>query len=615
MSYLSGMRLTFAGRFLADPSTINNDPGHYDNASFDRAVHWQPGGDGGWWNPGGANRFSFTDVKVVGAVLADGSVAAADAVLGMRFESRGRRAGKLVDLDPDQQLVSMIFGLRLQLFDAADHVLLEGRFEPAPFTDLWAKGGDGGDQALSVAWQSVLHVDQWGDLTSSPVLQALRAAAAGNLLSIKFNLDGYSMAPANPGFTTGRVVGSIGVADAAAPRHHVVGRHLAGPAVNNLVAVVDETRGKIRVDLGNALPTATLGGASADLGRLMLGWVAADGTATAIDEIEYRAPDWFETTAGIVEVPRARALTAAERQAVAASPLCLLTPDAAEPLVALEQEDVVRADQFVARVNPGEPARFRFIATRRGKPLADTPLLFRVMVPNNPDAQTHFPRHGLVPPANVTTGAGGDVVVDLASAAPGEPRFFYNTGAAGAIRRAHVDGQVYKVLYRLPGVPPRNPDDVLSVLVWSDFTADAPPTWHGSMRALFEQYGNLYPWMAINRGLDLASYEQVAAAAARIVELMQLEVTASAYMPVTRDLSRARSEAMITWLENPGADGLPLLGTAPPSPPGGFVAPQAPLPTAIGAAPGGSGLSDAHQALRELVAANDDFTTTSTSPG
>ena len=34
MSYLSPVRLHFAGRFQANVSTVNNDPGHFDNAAF-----------------------------------------------------------------------------------------------------------------------------------------------------------------------------------------------------------------------------------------------------------------------------------------------------------------------------------------------------------------------------------------------------------------------------------------------------------------------------------------------------------------------------------------------------------------------------------------------------
>src|SRR5689334_21978524 len=124
MSYLNTLRLHFAGSFFSDPSTVNNHPGHYDNKAFDRSRHWRSGAGGsvdhGWWNPEGADLFKLRNVRVTSAVGADGLPLAAggDPVLTLKFESRdGRSAAKMVDLDPDQQLVSMIFGLTVALAD------------------------------------------------------------------------------------------------------------------------------------------------------------------------------------------------------------------------------------------------------------------------------------------------------------------------------------------------------------------------------------------------------------------------------------------------------------------------------------------------------------------
>jgi hypothetical protein len=120
MSYLDTLRFHFSGNFFADPSTVNNHEAHYTISAFDRNKHWKRGSGGspdhGWWNPEGANSFKFQNVKITGAMLAGGTAAAAgDAVLACEFASRGRPPGKIVDLDPDQQMVSMIFGLNLAL--------------------------------------------------------------------------------------------------------------------------------------------------------------------------------------------------------------------------------------------------------------------------------------------------------------------------------------------------------------------------------------------------------------------------------------------------------------------------------------------------------------------
>jgi hypothetical protein len=42
MSYLSLPRIVFAGQFQADPSTVNNDPEHFDSGTF-RSNYQIPG--------------------------------------------------------------------------------------------------------------------------------------------------------------------------------------------------------------------------------------------------------------------------------------------------------------------------------------------------------------------------------------------------------------------------------------------------------------------------------------------------------------------------------------------------------------------------------------------
>jgi hypothetical protein len=135
-----------------------------------------------------------------------------------------------------------------------------------------------------------------------------------------------------------------------------------------------------------------------------------------------------------------------------------------------------------------------------------------------------------------------------------------------AVAALHVDGQVYRIVYQLKGIDQPNPSNFLSILVWNDFVSDEPPTWHGSMRRVCEQYGNLYPWMT-NSGpkLDLADYARIADADARkdIIDVLSLSSANAHYMPVTRDLSESRRKALLRWLKEVGADGRPLLGTPP----------------------------------------------------
>jgi len=227
VSYLHRPRLYFAGRFQADPSTVNNDPTHYNNATFQPNFQLPgAGATNGWWNPDGTGMFRFYGCKVT-AVDFDG--AATDPVVGLAVsDSNDRVAGKIVDLDPQQQLVSQIWGFQVRIVGADNQCLVRGDFRPAAFTDLWTRAtaqGDG-DAGSGACWQSVLENVEWGEVSGSPFLSALKAATQGGKLSIKFNVDGYSLLSTDPEFTTGRVVGVIGPYQEGEPANFSPGRHV-----------------------------------------------------------------------------------------------------------------------------------------------------------------------------------------------------------------------------------------------------------------------------------------------------------------------------------------------------------------------------------------------------
>jgi hypothetical protein len=581
MTYLDCPRFHFAGNFFSDPSTVNNDPAHYDNATFDRTKAWDPAIDG-WWNPDGRHSFRFENVTVRSAVGVDGGALAGDPVVGLRFVTRGLTPAKLVDLDTDQQLVSTIFGLQLALVDGAGNILVEGGMEPVPFTDIWRRGSSGsGDEAACATYQSTLKIDRWGDL-SSAFLAQLRDGADAGLLSIKFNVDGYSMrstgprgAP-NPRFARGRIVGTVGIAATGEPTHTVVGRHFGSevnppgsatpgfrPAsgVNYFPGVVDTAARKVRLDLGNALPAATAGGPIQDIGNLLLACRADDGSVTDIAPIDYRRAGWYETTAGVVDLPADRELSDDEAARVAAGRLMLVSQQNAQRRTVSEEAAVhVRADAFVARLDPGDPWIVRLHVSQLGRPLSGARVNLFLLLPGDPEAQAQFPVGGLTIPDSVTTDTQGVAEATLTAADPGTPRFFYSGG-----RREHVDGQIYLIGYQVDGVDQPNPSNMLSVLVWNTFVPDNPPTWHGSIRDVLTQYGNLYPWMT-NFGprLDLAVYDQIATQREDIIEVLGRSITDSRYMPVSRDLSGSRRTAMLAWLTNLGPDGKPLLGEEQP---------------------------------------------------
>jgi hypothetical protein len=575
MTYLDFPRFHFVGRYFADPSTINNNAGNYKSANepFDRIQTWTPG-PLGQWNPPGGHVFRFEGVSITSAFGATGAaVAPPDPILNCTLTTPSR--GRLVDLDPDQQLVSMLFGLRVTLVGGGTSgIAVSGDFEPAPFTDLWRRALSGsGDEAASAMYQSIVTVRSWGDTSASEFLQELQQAASDNILSIKFNVDGYSMNRSSPQFRKGRIAGTVGPGNSRGPRHFVVGRQLGNEAhpiggatpafrpttgVNYCPATVDATTGTIQLDLGNALSASEAGGDVADIGVLSVGCRMADDSIAVIDTVDYLGADYVRT-AGIVRVPRQRAMTESEQQLVSTSRLVLVAQRAGQQrrIVSEEVDGHVRADAFVARMNPGDEVVMRFHATRRGRPAASARVRLVLLGPPNAE----IPVHGLTFPSTVVCDADGVAEATLRASDPGSPRAFYTSFFENP--RVTVDGQVYRVAYALDGQPQHNPSNFLSVLVWNTFVPDEPPTWFGSMRQVFRQYGDLYPVMTNSVALDLAVYDQVVEQRDAILAVVQLPIEDPAYMPVTRDLSRSRRDAIVRFLTELGPDGKPLLGEEP----------------------------------------------------
>jgi hypothetical protein len=228
MCYLDIPRLHFSGRFQADVSTVNNDVRYFDNAGFQNK--YQTIGAGGW-NPEGTGIFRLVDCRITGARTAAGpiSTVAEDAVINMALENADDRVfGKIVDLDPQQQMVSQIWGMQLRLTDGKGPALFVGEFAPAAFTNLWLrqKTGVKMDQKLAAVYHSILRKVTWHTAINSQALEALRQATEDGYLAIVMNVYGYGRDPAIPRYTLGRVNGTIGPYHRSEPKHFVMGRQM-----------------------------------------------------------------------------------------------------------------------------------------------------------------------------------------------------------------------------------------------------------------------------------------------------------------------------------------------------------------------------------------------------
>jgi hypothetical protein len=606
MSYLNTLRLHFAGQFQCNVSTVNNDPGHYDNSIFQPSYQTLQGKmPNGWFNPQGDAAFRLLGCTVTGARTPAGAVASSDPVTGyIVADSDDRVPAKMVDLDPEQQMVSEIWGLQVRIADRAGNTLMRGQFEPAPFLDIWdrATGGGGGDTTAGAMYQSVLTGLVWGDVSASPFLTKLKSAAdASGMLSIKINVDGMNLQFTDPNFMCGRIAGTIGPAPAGEPHQLVIGRQFMATGevndnviffvpvggINFFAAVVDKAASCVLLDLGNALTTSTPGGPIIDIGDLTL-QVSNAGTMTPLGTIPAQGANgyvgnanWYNETAGVVSLP----LTSDQLKLVDVNPLAL-TGNTDIAITEWSNAAFVRADRFVYRMSPGDAVKIPVYAMQYGRPLAGASIAFTfdpsqlqggnasIFVATPPPVAV--PATALQFNATATTDHNGIALLAVSGTDPGSPRLFDN-GAYG------IDGQVYGIRPAFAdstmNAGPIDQWNFVSFLLWSSFKSGNPVTWT-DLQPVFEQYANLYPVMI--RFLNLADYDQVKANAGLLSLAFGLDVSDPNSMPVTRDLSPAKRQAILAWLNNPLPGPVALRATraaaarpaptGPVPPPGGKAA-------------------------------------------
>jgi hypothetical protein len=593
MSYLNPTRVHFAGLFRADVSTVNNEDLHFDSATFKpKDQDYGDGMNNGWWQPSGTGAWRLSGCTITGAAWG-GKFATTwlqDPAIGLQLKNSSDRVdAKLVDLDPDQQMVSMIFGLQVRIVDpVSGAVLMTGELTPVPFMDMWVRGGGGGDTAASVFYHSTLTGVVWGDLSKSPALQALQAATLQGQLSIRFMLDRYAMGRAKRGY--GRIVGTIGPALAGEPAHFVAGRHLASinnSPLGNVTCCLDPAGTQILADFGNALPSDRNGNVPnlANIHLVAVKNVAAikNGAShlAAADIVDlgsllgYDAPDYYLHTAGIQAFPPDGSLTAAQLQAQQALPLAAMQSDGAGggTVWAAEAPDGIfaRADMFVYRINPGDKGQVVPIkVTQFGQPLARQTVVAKIS--SNSIGGTTLP---VSTPATALqldfsglTGADGWTNLTITGSDPGQPRGF-------------VDGQVYEIDLSVNGAVNAgtafNSWLFISVLLFSHTDVPDTVTWNGDVLPILQQYANLYPrphgavvnydakypgepnpMPLLHPVISLTDKDWVASFAPRILTALGLPLEHPNHMPVTRDLSAGRRGILKRWMQQVIAGTIPL---------------------------------------------------------
>jgi hypothetical protein len=578
MSYLNPTRVHFAGQFRADVSTVNNDGTHFNPDTFMPSDQdYGNNTNNGWWQPSGTGAWRLCNCAITAAAW-DGKFATTgtgDPVVGLPLKNSGNRVdAKIVDLDPNQQMVSMIFGLEVRIADpVSGAALMTGQFLPAPFMDMWRRGGTG-DVTASVFYHSRLTDVVWGDLSKSPALRALQAATIQGQLSMRFMLDSFNMRGDKRGY--GRIVGTIGPALAGEPAHFVSGRHLAsttGSPLGNVTCCIDPSGKHILADFGNALPSGTDGNvpASGEIHLAAVKKVAAHLTTTDVVDLRllvgYDAPGYYQQTAGIQAFPPNGDLSATQLQALQNQPLAVVQRDSTGWKVrAAEAVDGIyaRADMFVGRTDPGESRTFRIRVTKFGLPLAGQTVVATISSNSIGLAQggsfpASTPVDALQLQISGPTGGDGWTDLKITCSDPGRPR-------------QYLDGQVYEidlgVLNAAKAGTKFNSQLFISVLLFSKTAVPATVTWNGDVLPILQQYANLYPRPhgpvvnydpqypgepdpapLLHPVISLTNQNWVASYARRILTALDLPVEHPNHMPVTRDLSAGRRGILRKWMQ------------------------------------------------------------------
>lgn len=569
MSYLDAPRLHFSGRFFANPGTLNNWL-----VNYSPSVPLQPAWQGTterpivpqyagyqYCNPNGLGYFAWHDCTVKSAVSSDGGLlasAATSEVIDARVESHRSEVAKIVDLDPDQQSVSQIYGLSLHVA-LANGASLSGPLQTAALSDLWYGRVPHltGDGAGSGVFQTVMPAEKliWSNLGRSRFLRELKAQSEAGL-SVKWMADAYQANNVHPQFNFGRLVGTLGPAKKGEPLRFVAGRRLLpvdrrfGPAP----WILDTERAVARIDLSNSVPLQAPGGESYPLGSMFAVILDADGTHLLPPPIDYTRRH-LEQASAISDIW----LTDQQLKGLFDNRLgvAIISPDGRRHLVLAEHPSRkwANVDQTWLRMMPGETASVDIHARRGNGPLAGEKLAIRLLSDNSNGRDNNRPSSAVTFDQEVTTDAQGRAVLNVTANVP-EPL---------PPQRRVIDSQVYFLggpWQEWGELHAQSGGGVLTVLVFGDFVAPQDPNWDDHIGPLLRSFARLFPGM--KSIVDLASYDQVVKNADRLKRVLSYPLDHARYMPVTRDLSPAKVEMILAWIDT-GCPHSPTAHVAPPS--------------------------------------------------
>ncbi|SRR5579871_868743 len=621
MSYLDLPRLHFGGIFYAGPSTINNQtPNYVPNAPVENPDGTYSRSVAGWYALGLAQWY-FQNCTILGAADAAGRwIGSGDPLIGAALDTPSPQTpvsngsggtydlAKLVDLDPDQQSRSEVYGLRLQV-TLPDSSLFGGLMSVPQLRELGfsrAKTNVGGSfNAVGVLMGAIARPN-WPSAISSPLLASFKNAC-GNGIAVSLTVDLHWNNPTvnqnGMMFLFGRVHGSMGPLLASETGQTLLGRRMsaqtgaptpATSAITNLresLAAAAQaapaasaaamppwnaayarqsaagTQETLSVDLGMAIPLAVqdpnvppqVNGKPFVESGIKVGVVDSTGKFSPLQNGTVSFANYYKlitsmekncyvwTNCGVFQIP----LGAGESAALQSGAL------AVEVNGSLVMEEAssgtwIQVAQASARAQlPGVKVSIPMLVTKRGIPL-------RGYSPTG--LQTVFFQwtldHGNWTMANAPTPS-NDLAISFQPATTG------SDGTTSAVLtstipsmtlsqlRADLDSQVYFIM------PPAdatvcytdgNSNPVISVLLWQSFTPPAKPTWAADIAPIMQSYAKLYPGMRAK--VDMGDPAVAKANAGAIAGRMALPISDPSFMPVTRDLSPAKTKMVVDFMAN-----------------------------------------------------------------
>jgi hypothetical protein len=569
MSYLDLPRINFSGRFFTNVSTINNVLTNYDPIS---QIAMQDG-----WNPRGIALFKFDSCTVTG-VQAPGDNSG---LVGASVTTPPQPvAGKLVDLDPDEQNLSQVIGVMLNLTTDSG-VGFQGWLEPCNLQDMWMRAptpeGNAGGSRASAIYVSTLNSVQWTNADEIEALKLLRDQTQNSQLAIRFVVGSFFFAdPNNPDSGYGPLFGSIGpylngdpvqfarrrLMPYAAAQTEISGEVAARVAsrqpthadfeVQGLAAAppppppplkfqacnfqLDTKNHRLSVDLVNSIQVASFAGPPRPVGQLRVVIVAGDGsTEENLQQQSFEFTDEINRTqGGIIDV----SLTQDQCMKLEGKRAGVELQQGGDWTTILAEHQsgkFVNISPFTARAVGGDNVTFELRAFQWGKALpSETLALSAESTGGTPDSLVI---------QNAVTDENGCAV------------FTVNTPATLDIPgdRQQLDSLVYLFTgpwTSLNGGLLSSQIQPAGLVVWSPYPdADMPnPTWEGQVQPIFDEYMRIYPGM--KQIMDLTKLSVVKANLQRLLDALSLPFEAPHRMPVTRDLSPQKIEVIKTWLKN-----------------------------------------------------------------